>query len=66
MNVLRTLIYNDEVSLTLADTTELAKEGIKRHQLEGEAAEAFARTLSFLAFAGSCLKIHGATNQASS
>ena len=57
MNVLRTLIYGDEVSLTLADTTELAREGIKRHLLQGEAAEVFARTLAFSTFASACLKM---------
>ena len=48
MNVLRTLIFNDEVSLTVADTTEMAKEGVIRHGLKGKEAEAFARTLAFL------------------
>jgi len=57
MNVLRTLVFDDEVSLTIADTTSIAKEGIKRHALQGEAAEAFARTLAFLTFASACLKM---------
>ena len=57
MNVLRTLVFRDEVSLTIADTTALAQEGIKRHGLTGEQAETFARTLAFLTFASSCLKM---------
>ena len=56
MNVLRALIYNEEVSLTIADTTSLANEGIQRHGLSGEGAIAFARTLSALTFMSACLK----------
>jgi redox-regulated HSP33 family molecular chaperone len=56
MNVLRALIYNEEVSLTMADTTSLANEGIQRHGLSGEGAIAFARTLSALTFMSACLK----------
>ena len=56
MNVLRTLIYDGEVSLTIADTTELVKEGITRHALQGETAIAFGRTLSMLTYMSACLK----------
>ena len=55
-NVLRTLIFEDQVSLTIADTTEIVKEGMKLHGLTGEKAEAFARGLSFLTFMSSALK----------
>ena len=56
MNVLRTLIYDGEVSLTIADTTALVKEGINRHGLTGEAGIAFGRTLSMLTYMSACLK----------
>ena len=56
MNVLRALIYNEEVSLTIADTTALVNEGIKRHGLTGEGAIAFAKTLSALTFMSASLK----------
>ncbi len=55
-NVLRTLIWNEQVSLTLADTTKIIQEGIKLHNLSGEQAEIFARALSFLTFMSSALK----------
>ena len=32
-NLLRTLIFNDEVSLTIADTTEIVREGMRFHGL---------------------------------
>ncbi len=56
MNVLRTLIYDGEVSLTIADTTQLVNEGINRHHLTGETATAFGRTLSMLTYMSACLK----------
>ena len=56
MNVLRTLIYDGEVSLTIADTTALVNEGIHRHHLSGETATAFGRTLSMLTYMSACLK----------
>lgn len=56
MNVLRTLIYDGEVSLTIADTTALVKEGMNRHGLTGEAGIAFGRTLSMLTYMSACLK----------
>lgn len=56
MNALRTLIYEGEVSLTVADTTSLVKEGIVRHGLTGETAIAFGRTLSMLTYMSACLK----------
>ena len=56
MNVLRTLIFNEQVSLTIADTTALVSEGIKKHGVTGERAGAFARALSFLTYMSACLK----------
>ena len=55
-NVLRTLIWDEQVSLTIADTTEIVQEGIKLHNLSGEKAETFAKALSFLTFMSSALK----------
>ena len=55
-NVLRTLIWDEQVSLTIADTTEIVQEGIKLHNLSGEKAETFAKALSFLNFMSSALK----------
>lgn len=56
MNVLRALIANDEISLTVANTTELCKAGADRHHLSGEQAEIFARAVSFATFMSSSLK----------
>ena len=55
-NVLRTLIWDEQVSLTIADTTEIARKGIKLHGLSGKKADAFARALSFLTFMSAALK----------
>ena len=56
MNVLRTLIWDEQVSLTIADTTKLVEEGINIHRLKGEQADAFARALSFLTYMSAGLK----------
>ena len=55
-NLLRTLIYDSQVSLTLADTTELVKEGIKRHQLSQDSALVFGKAISAMTFMSACLK----------
>lgn len=55
-NVLRTLIYDDQVSLTIADTTELVDEGIRLHGLSSASAHVFGKALSVMAFMGACLK----------
>ena len=55
-NVLRCLIYGDQVSLTLADTTELVNEGIKLHNLAPSSAVALGKALSVTTFMSSCLK----------
>ena len=55
-NVLRTLIYDGQVSLTLANTTELVKEGKLLHKLSTSSAELFARALSAMTFMSACLK----------
>lgn len=56
MNVLRTLIWDEQVSLTIADTTKLVEKGINIHRLTGEQADAFARALSFLTYMSAGLK----------
>ena len=56
MNLIRTLIYDGQVSLTLADTTELVKEGARRHGLKGAAAKVLGKALSATAFLSAALK----------
>ncbi len=55
-NVLRALVYDGEVSLTLADTTELVREGVKLHNLTFNSAVLFGRALSLAVFQGAYLK----------
>ena len=55
-NVARTLIYNGQVSLTLADTTEIVKTGIELHKLKKGSAYAFGKALSLMTFMSACLK----------
>ncbi len=54
--VLRALVYDGEVSLTVADTTAAVKKGIQLHTLTDNAALLFARALSVALFQGSALK----------
>ena len=44
-NLLRTLVFDGQVSLTLADTTEIVREGIKLHKLSPSAAFVFGKAL---------------------
>ncbi len=55
-DVLRTLIFDGQVSLTLADTTELVNEGIKRHGLSAASALVLGKALSIMTYMSSCLK----------
>lgn len=55
-NVLRTLVYGGQVSLTLIDTTELVREGKKRHSLSPLSAYVFGKALSAMTFMSACLK----------
>lgn len=55
-NVLRTLILAEQVSLTLADTTELVKESIQKHRLSQGSTIALGKTLSVMTFMSACLK----------
>ncbi len=56
MNVFRGLIWDNEISLTIADTTALVNEGIRLHKLTPPAANFFGKALSALAFFSACLK----------
>ena len=55
-NVLRTLVFDGQVSLTLADTSEMVKEGARLHNLSPASTEVFGRALSAMTFASACLK----------
>lgn len=55
-NLLRTLIYDGQVSLTLADTTALVREGIFLHHLAPAPAFLFGKALSAMTFMSACLK----------
>ena len=55
-NLLRTLIYNEQVSLTVANTTEIVKEGARLHNLSTLSAYVFGKALSLMTFMSACLK----------
>ena len=55
-NLLRTLVYNGQVSLTLADTTALVAEGVRLHGLSDTSAYLFGKALSAMTFMSACLK----------
>ena len=55
-NVLRTLIYNGQVSLTLVDATEIAKEGIQLHKISKGSSQLFAKALAVMTFMSAALK----------
>ncbi len=55
-NLLRTLIYDGQVSLTLADTTALVQEGARLHALSPHSAYIFGKALSAMTFMSACLK----------
>lgn len=55
-NVLRTLIYDGQVSLTLADTTALVQKGMQLHSLSPVSAFVFGKALSAMTFMSACLK----------
>lgn len=55
-NVLRTLIWDEQVSLTLADTTETVRTAIEKHRLSQGSAIALGKTLSVMTFMSACLK----------
>ena len=55
-NVLRTLIFNGQVSLTLIDGTEIVKEGAKLHKLTPAATYVFGKALAVMTYMSACLK----------
>ncbi len=55
-NLLRTLVYGEQVSLTLADTTAIVQEGISRHHLSIASAKIFGSAISAMTFMSACLK----------
>ena len=55
-NLLRTLVFNDEVSLTIADTTEIVREGMRLHNLSPASAYLYGRGMSAMTYMSSCLK----------
>ena len=57
--ILRGLIYNEEVSLAVADTTALVNEAIRIHGLSPLSAAALGRTLTVAAYMCSSLKTDG-------
>ena len=56
MNMLRTLVFGGQVSLTIANTSEMVKEGARLHQLSPASTMAFGKALSAMTFASACLK----------
>lgn len=55
-NLVRTLIYDGQVSLTVADTTEMVQKGAKLHNLSTASAYLFGKALSSMTFMSACLK----------
>ena len=55
-NMLRTLVFDGQVSLTIADTSEMVKEGARLHNLSPASTEVLGRALSAMTFASACLK----------
>ena len=55
-NLLRTLVYDGQVSLTLADTTALVQKGAHLHVLSDTSAYLFGKALSAMTFMSACLK----------
>lgn len=55
-NVLRTLVFDGQVSLTLADTTAIVSESIKRHNLSASSALVLSKALSVMTYMSSSLK----------
>ncbi len=55
-NLLRTLVYDGQVSLTIADTTALVAKGALTHGLSGTSAYLFGKSLSAMTFMSACLK----------
>ena len=55
-NVLRTLVFDEQVSCTVADTTKIVREAIKLHHLTPVSARILGKALSAMTFMSACLK----------
>lgn len=55
-NILRTLIYGEQISLTLLDATQTVNEAIRLHSLSRPAAIVFGKTLAVMTYMSVCLK----------
>ena len=55
-NLLRKLVYDGEVSLTLADTTDMVERGGSLHNLSRASKYTFGKALSLMTFMSACLK----------
>lgn len=55
-NIIRTLVFDGQVSLTLANTTAIVREAIKLHRLSRGSAITLGKALSAMTFASACLK----------
>ncbi|MBQ3220795.1 MAG: Hsp33 family molecular chaperone HslO [Clostridia bacterium] len=55
-NLFRTLVFDGQVSLTVADTTPIVADGQKMHLLSVPATLVFGKTLSAMTFMSACLK----------
>ena len=55
-NLLRTLVFDKQVSFTLADTTQMVKKAVALHKLSPVSARILGKTLSAMAFMSACLK----------
>lgn len=56
-NVLRTLVFDNQVSLTLIDGTEMVNKAIALHQLSPSSAKILGRALCAMSFASAALKM---------
>lgn len=55
-NLLRTLVWDGQVSLTVADTTDIVKKAVALHGLSVASATVLGKTLSAMTFMSACLK----------
>ena len=62
-NVLRTLIFDNQVSLTLIDGTEMVNKAIALHHLSPNSAKILGRALCAMSFASAALKMESQTER---
>ena len=55
-NLIRTLVFDEQVSLTVADTTQIVQTAIEKHTLSFSSARVLGKALSLMTFAASGLK----------